>query len=698
MRMLLTAILGGGVLMLCGWDTCSAQDVTPNDTMGGTCGFHDERALHIGVQLAKGGKHRRALECLSPLFSRDSTSLGAEQRLSLAYWLGKVHHHRARRRQALEVWRMGMRQSTSSPGFHYFLADAFIRAAMQRQSTRDYARATTAYLALLRRSDEGLAEQEREIVQKHLRELALILPPRVQRETGVRFDRSDFETSIDKKSGAVGTLMGWWRTQDPVPSTRQNERLFEHLRRVAYARANYSQDGRLDDRGKVYIRLGQPHRDVSIGMPNQETVSRVSTRLRRNEFWTYPHIDQKAYYLFVEKDPEVFDLGGVTDLFPPDMMPGRKYLYEMETVLRELATFHGDYGLPSADVFDRASWSRDNQQYGLGPDPIDGPVRGFVRKIEDRIESVDQQNAERRRRRVPQVYSETSNEYPNLAVASRVSRYLTREGHTRLEMYWSVPADLLRNTDDMGAGAGRYNDGYDVTFLTTLLRRGENHGRQQTKSTKHRIDDPFSLRGVLPPQSVSTIIRDSLFHVNCQWDQYIVSEATGDRTIARRHVTRYDTLTALDDDPATLEISDLKLLSVPEGRSATRIATVGIPYPFSRVDTSQTLGIKFEIYHLQSDVDGRTRYTVDYTVHRQETEKGFFATLFGREDEKETTVTTTHQGQDGRTTEYILLDSKNLFEKESSTVTVTVKITDEVTGQVVARSVSFQTVASIAQK
>jgi hypothetical protein len=265
-------------------------------------------------------------------------------------------------------------------------------------------------------------------------------------------------------------------------------------------------------------------------------------------------------------------------------------------------------------------------------------------------------------------------------------------------MYWSVPADLLRNTDDMGAGAGRYNDGYDVTFLTTLLRRGENHGRQQTKSTKHRIDDPFSLRGVLPPQSISTIIRDSLFHVNCQWDQYIVSEATGDRTIARRHVTRYDTLTALDDDPATLEISDLKLLSVPEGRSATRIATVGIPYPFSRVDTSQTLGIKFEIYHLQSDVDGRTRYTVDYTVHRQETEKGFFATLFGREDEKETTVTTTHQGQDGRTTEYILLDSKNLFEKESSTVTVTVKITDEVTGQVVARSVSFQTVASIAQK
>jgi hypothetical protein len=168
--------------------------------------------------------------------------------------------------------------------------------------------------------------------------------------------------------------------------------------------------------------------------------------------------------------------------------------------------------------------------------------------------------------------------------------------------------------------------------------------------------------------------------------------------MVRRHVTRYDTLTALDADSATLEMSDLKLLSVPEGQSATRIATVGIPYPFSRVDTSQTLGVKFEIYHLRSDVDGRTRYTVDYTVRRQAAEKGFFATLFGREDEEETTVTTTHQGQDRRTTEYILLDSKNLLEKEASTVTVTVKITDEVAEQTVARSVSFEAVAPSVQQ
>jgi GWxTD domain-containing protein len=56
-----------------------------------------------------------------------------------------------------------------------------------------------------------------------------------------------------------------WRAADPTPETGENESREEFRRRVHYANARYStfQRGMYNDRGRVYIRYGEPD-DVKI--------------------------------------------------------------------------------------------------------------------------------------------------------------------------------------------------------------------------------------------------------------------------------------------------------------------------------------------------------------------------------------------------------------------------------------------------
>jgi GWxTD domain-containing protein len=55
-------------------------------------------------------------------------------------------------------------------------------------------------------------------------------------------------------------LEGFWRRYDPTPGTARNELLEEFLERVDYAKGHFSSfgGGHLSDRGRIYIRFGEP--------------------------------------------------------------------------------------------------------------------------------------------------------------------------------------------------------------------------------------------------------------------------------------------------------------------------------------------------------------------------------------------------------------------------------------------------------
>ncbi|MDP6039993.1 MAG: GWxTD domain-containing protein, partial [Candidatus Latescibacteria bacterium] len=122
-----------------------------------------------------------------------------------------------------------------------------------------------------------------------------------------------FESTSD--SLKPGVVRRFWASRDPAPLSRANERLIEHYRRVAYALRSFSK-GQFpwDDRGEVYVRLGDPDHvsrfdDIQIELDPHisEAREQFATRIGpgflppggrplfpidgRWEYWVYADID-----------------------------------------------------------------------------------------------------------------------------------------------------------------------------------------------------------------------------------------------------------------------------------------------------------------------------------------------------------------------------------------------------------------------
>lgn len=91
---------------------------------------------------------------------------------------------------------------------------------------------------------------------------------------------ADFELS--RGPGRAETLRRFWSQRDRLELRQEGERLAEHLRRLVVARREFvtaGDDGseRLDDRGRIYIRHGEPDDRASFARPGVEP----------NESWRY---------------------------------------------------------------------------------------------------------------------------------------------------------------------------------------------------------------------------------------------------------------------------------------------------------------------------------------------------------------------------------------------------------------------------
>jgi GWxTD domain-containing protein len=492
--------------------------------------------------------------------------------------------------------------------------------------------------------------------------------------------------------------MAWWRSQDPLPATRQNERLLEHLRRTAQARTQYAHEGRLDHRGIVFIRLGEPDRDVSVGMEDNDRTSSIAEDIRRNEFWTYHHVDRRARFLFVEREPNRYTIGSVADLFPPDLktgtvgfsgraqIQGLQYLYLLEEVLRELGTYHEAYVSFASDVFDRAAWARDNAQFGIGEDPVEGSVGGYLQTMEGQLRALAQKSEREREEHVPRSHTNVSRNVPSLPVAARMTRFRTPDGKTKVQIDWSVrTADLTSGND--GRSPERF------ALAATAVRRATDFRRAETKQQDFFITPSRTPGAILTPRQLRFTVPDSVVHTAVQWNLYGLSETeAGSPRIGStrsRHTETWTGIRPLAGGPDDLAMSDIRLLVLPDDRSGrTSILERAIPYPFQQARASRPLVLTFEVYNLEQGANERTRYTVSYETRRQ-VEKRRFLGLFGGEEEETTAATSTYRGRNTRTQESILLDTEGLGQDPPKPVTITVRVTDEISGEQVERDLTI---------
>jgi GWxTD domain-containing protein len=548
-------------------------------------------------------------------------------------------------------------------------------------------------------------------------------------------------------------LLSWWRSQDPVVSTTANERMLEHLVRVRVAERRYPWPDRasgdrpsgLDDRGQIYVRLGPPGRTASVEFEagSRWTVGTCPKCLRipvlrqalseanlgmgsfppENVVWFYPQISSDAYYVFVESgkrgSPHV--VGTPRDLVPQKLRgaihpegrdPGN--LSNADDEGGRAGFFGASEGgggggagnsLPPKmiakyavllSIYDQLSVEK--AEFGTRFEELANPSLGTnpVQQINARardFETRNRQAAERREEVVPRQQTSTLGNTPRLRVATRTARFLDEDGTTRTEVYWSTrirnlvpPKDWQDRALELGGEVtGRYRlqstqvvQAADRTTIGRSVRR-------DTVVARAATDRPLPTRAMVTPGNTGT------HHLAMEWIERTIASGGSNGSLVRFGQARIDSVQALDPDPGRLQMSDVMLLDVPEdeaplpaGRDEARRRVV----PFDTLAAGQSVALGFELYHLTFGGGDQTRYTVEYEVERRR-DRGGLAGLFGGISEEQTATRSTYTGSSRRSMEYILLDLAEAPGDRPVDVSVTVRVTDETSGQTVERDIGF---------
>jgi len=150
---------------------------------------------------------------------------------------------------------------------------------------------------------------------------------------------------------------------------------------------------------------------------------------------------------------------------------------------------------------------------------------------------------------------------------------------------------------------------------------------------------------------------------------------------------RADSLRPLDPSGERLEMSDVRRMisrsENPEG---------AVAFPFSTFSPETPLVLYFEVYHLTYGADDQTKYTVAYDIERR-SRRGW-RRLVGAADTEKTTTEVTHSDRQRRSEEFIAIDLSTLRQPELQDLRVTVRFTDTVTGDTVARTQAVRLVGT----
>ena len=694
-----------------------------------------------GVQMVKRGRVGEAIPFLED-------AVGARPVLTLsshgavAYWLGEAYARTGDSAQARTTWRRGYRRLDAAGHFDLRLADAYLRSLDRTRLRNQRLRAVDAYTRLLRHVGSDTSAALQTVFRRRVAQIAPLLSDDVFAQVVVE-ERSAKPAQWTFRRGAGSALQTWWRGLDPFPDTGENERLEEHLTRLVHARRSFSCEegaGALDARGTVYLRFGAPYKRRDLKYKGGDFFRDVfrfgvpipPASFPKSEIWLYSQIDDAGVYLFAEEETsDCYALATANDLLPStlkmrrgDTERGLNIAYSsmmaMRAIYQELALYHPVFSSRYAEIANyvgrqetkaavaevAATFGQEDQRRGAEQSVEIGagvgqtrrvfanPSTGlsyptqFVSRMVARGEREDEAAARRREENMPRQYTALHGTTPQLPVAVRTARFLTSDGTTRTEVYWGVrSADARLRPDDEEAPAPSM-----IRFSAVR----HNRDRSQVQRRHRRLQLPAEPgrhgRAVVGP--LVTFRGTALHHLTMQWTQHQLWEV-GDSTIAglgpkrRFTLARSDSLHPLRADGQRLEMSDLKVLSLPDTAFATLAEPeeTARPYPFDTITPDTPLLLDFEVYHLTYGADDRTQYTVSYEVEGR-TRRGWTRLFRGR-DTQSTSTTMTRSGTSRTSDELILLDLSEVSDDEAQDVRVTVRVTDEQTGTSITRALDF---------
>ena len=399
----------------------------------------------------------------------------------------------------------------------------------------------------------------------------------------------------------------FWKKRDPDPTTDANEVLVEHYRRLRYARQYFgrpSTPGGYDDRGKIYVKHGEPDDTVDFPAGDAETRPNITWAYWRNkkERLIIHFVDRGYGYfqqvsslmeasettptgIFPTTDPVTGEVENVSELYV-DTVPIAAY--------RERAIID--------PMFDRIA----NMMEDLRRSAADEGVQAAATYNERLTQLLDTERIEMLR---DYHELETTTDYTNVLPTDPLpfhfytAAFKDIQGKTRLEVYYGVPTSEL--------ALERYGDGQRVRVD---LGVGVFDDEWNEVSRSNEIREFISQYSV--NQAEGSVMVD-LSRMAVEPGVYNFAISIQDLNSGRIGVYR-DSLRIEDFSSRRLAISDIEMAGdIVESRAGGRFYKEGVeiyPMPSRTYTTEQKIYIYYEIYNLTKDDFGTTAFQINYAI------------------------------------------------------------------------------------
>jgi len=397
--------------------------------------------------------------------------------------------------------------------------------------------------------------------------------------------------SLGSRAEKIDFFHRLWAKRDPTPAAATNVRLAEHYRRLLYAEKNYEYDGfrtwfnspdklhylafpktyklnhEFNDKGLIYIRQGPPdEREVT-----------VAADLPTNESWRYWKRDghpEMIFHFLIDTNATGNNWRLAPMLTDPRMVEDRitwgslyhRLLRATELERLPLAEEMAEQSRKAVEV----GMSTDRHTWGKEMEPLEMPF----------------------------------------AMAS----FRGRDRKTRVEIYFALPVSTLKEAAKESGGELRIEKGlsvYDSNWRPIFEKRDTLLFRSQEQAGEDFLG-----------QFAFTVAADSYsvgFDAHPLGTQLLAGWKADERFP--------------DFSSARLAVSDIELADrIEPATGAGEFVKNGlevVPNPRKRFRRRNPAFLYFEVYNLRRDQEGKTAFSIEYTLTLVKGKKGGVKKLFG---------------------------------------------------------------------
>ena len=465
----------------------------------------------------------------------------------------------------------------------------------------------------------------------------------------------------------------YWAARDPDPTTRINERLVEHYRRMIYSMLNFSEGKKpWDRRGEIYVRFGHPDdRQRFILKSGEDVVNAVSPTGIRDVDMIREHSRQR------------FDMQVSTGA-PIQGFGEFSARASRETKAVAFPTESWVYVPFGLEVF--FTDQRNSKSFDYPLQVIDLPDQatnfGTTNRLAYNFLNTPRKQAEDLIRKVPESHRHDYGGGP-LTFVYHLASFRGADDRADVEVAYSLPSSQLGNVED---GLG------ERTWLSGRIAL-------QDKDLNFVQGTPFRMGPLRRPASEQDNLQLSTgaFRFRARPGEYRSAVAIRD-SISQKFGVYTAPLDISDYSANQMLLSDIKLAAsiVPtEGTGLlVRNGLLITPHPARIYSRATPVFVYYEIYNLAQNAEGRTSYRTELEIAAREPRRNIvlrFLTALGsmvgqRSDDQSTYVTFEDGGMSADDFKYTSIETADL---DPGTYTLTLTVTDLHSEQTDTKTVEF---------